>query len=145
MSPATTIDALDRRIQRGEPGRETGERALERDRILGDLDARRHGEVRAGRHDDDDVGRNGADGIDGVVEQRPAVDDLGELVAPEPRRPATGKHDRPDPLGHGTACCGRGAFGPGTWPSGVRRRMARRSRSSRMAITYLRLVPVASR
>ena len=38
-----------------------------------------------------------------------------------------------------------GAVGPGTWPAGVRRRIARRSRSSRIAITYLRLVPVASR
>ena len=40
---------------------------------------------------------------------------------------------------------GAGARGPGTWPAGVRRRIARRSRSSRMAMTYLRLVPVASR
>ena len=37
------------------------------------------------------------------------------------------------------------ARGPGTWPAAVRRRIPRRSRSSRMAITYLRLVPVASR
>ena len=39
----------------------------------------------------------------------------------------------------------RAARGPGTWPAGVRRRIARRSRSSRIAMTYLRLVPVASR
>jgi hypothetical protein len=38
-----------------------------------------------------------------------------------------------------------GARGPGTWPASVRRRIARRSRSSRIAITYFRLVPVASR
>jgi len=93
-----------------------------------------------------------------VVQQRPAVDRLGELVPPEARGPATGEHDRAD----GRAACGaavvpariprqdivpagRGARGPGTCPSAVRRRIARRSRSSRMAITYLRLVPVASR
>ena len=40
---------------------------------------------------------------------------------------------------------GAGALGPGTWPSAVRRRIPRRSRSSRIAMTYLRLVPVASR
>ncbi len=38
-----------------------------------------------------------------------------------------------------------GARGPGTWPSGVRRRISLRSRSSRIARTYFRLVPVASR
>ena len=34
---------------------------------------------------------------------------------------------------------------PGMWPSGVRCRIPRRSRSSRIARTYFRLVPVASR
>ena len=37
------------------------------------------------------------------------------------------------------------ARGPGRCPSGVRRRIPRRSRSSRIAMTYRRLVPVASR
>ena len=49
--------------------------------------------------------------------------------------------------GHGglPATIPAAALGPGRWPSGVRRRTPRRSRSARIAITYLRLVPVASR
>ena len=59
-----------------------------------------------------------------------------QLVAAEAPRPAAGQDDR---RGH------RGARGPTTWPSAVRRRTPRRSSSSRTAMTYLRLVPVASR
>ena len=90
---------------------------------------------------------NGPDGVDGVVEQRPAVDGLGELVAPEPARPAAGEDDRGHggPVTRGAVAMPAAAADPGTWPSGVRRRIARRSRSARIAITYLRLVPVASR
>jgi hypothetical protein len=105
---------IDRRVEGGETRSEARERAFERDRIVGHADSGGHNGVGVGRGDDDDVGRDGADGVDGVVEQRPAVDQLGQLVAPEPRRPAAGEHDRADPVGHGTDSVGRGAFGPGT-------------------------------
>src|SRR5438034_11649553 len=77
------------------------------------------------------------------MQQRASVDRLDELVAAEPARPAAGEDDDADP-----ARCHRptpAARGPGTCPASVRRRSPRRSRSARMAMTYLRLVPVASR
>ena len=52
------------------------------------------GRARAGRGDDDDLGRDRPDRVDGVLEQRATVDRLGELVAAEPARPAAGQDDR---------------------------------------------------
>ena len=67
-------------------------------------------------------------GFDGVVEQRPAVDRLGELVAAEPRRATAGEddpaHGRQRGRGHVPPRAPAGARGPGTWPAGVRRRIA---------------------
>ena len=76
------------------------------------------------------------------LEEAPALELGGELVRPEPARRAAGEDDPADAssgrrvaatsvLDHGRRF-ERGARGPGTWPSGVRRRIARRSRSSRM-------------
>ncbi len=46
--------------------------------------------------------RDGPDGVDGVAEERPAVDGFGQLVAPEPARSAAGEdHDRNARAGHG--------------------------------------------
>ena len=96
MSPATTTTPIDVGVQRLEPRRETGERALEGGGVVGHADARRASPGRAGRGDDDDLVGDRPDRGDGVVEQRPAVDRLGELVAPEARRPAAREHDRAD-------------------------------------------------
>ena len=97
----------------------------------------------AWRDDDDDLARERPHGVDRVAQEWAAGEWLGELVPAEPaeRPPARTMtliwavaHDGPS-----------AARGPGTWPASVRRRIPRRSRSVRMAMTYLRLVPVASR
>ena len=144
MSPPTTrtIDSCGG----SEAGRDSGERALEGDRVVDQPRTRGEirGRLRGGDHDD--LGRGRGDAVDGAVEKRPAVDAFGQLVSPEAARSAAGEHEAGDASGgHGAVTADRAARGPGTWPSGVRRRIPRRSRSSRMAITYLRLVPVASR
>ena len=69
-----------RRPGRGRPGRRSGTAGR-----------------RARRGDHDDLGRDGPDGVDGVVEQRPAVDRFGQLVAAEPARPAAGEDRRRSP------------------------------------------------
>ena len=100
----------------------------------------------SGRHDDPDLARQPPAGIDRVVEQGPAVEGFGELVPAEPRRATAGQDDDGDRVlrGH-RGPTPAAARGPGTWPASVRRRTPRRSRSSRMAMTNFRLVPVASR
>ena len=55
--------------------------------------------IRQGRHDvrwrdDDDVGGDGRHGFGGMVEQRPAVDRLGQLVAAETRGSPAREDDR---------------------------------------------------
>src|SRR4030095_14643949 len=78
------------------------------------------------------------------LEQRTAVQGHGQLVVAVAPRRAAGQDDAADArVGH--IPTSTAARGPGTWPSGVRRSTPRRPRSSRIAITYLRLVPVASR
>ena len=99
----------------------------------------------AGREDDDDVIGDGAHGGDGAIQQR-----ARRRSARRACRARSGATRRPPGRCRRSCIAARswpaaGAFGPGTWPAGVRRRIARRSRSSRMAMTYLRLVPVASR
>ena len=131
-----------------ESRKQARQRALEWCRIADQTRARRERRRAMRRHDHEDLGGERPDGVDRMLEQRSAVDRLGQLVAPEPARPAAGEDDRGDggpghrrlPLAIPAA-----ALGPGRWPSGVRRRIPRRSRSARIAITYLRLVPVASR
>src|SRR5205085_7305551 len=114
------------------------------------------------------LGGDRGHGVDRELEERPPGDLGPELVRAEPARAAAGEDDAGGREGlgrkaraHGreeslsvvatirpsasVASGWRGARGPGTWPSAVRRSSARRSRSSRIAITYLRLVPVASR
>ena len=87
------------------------------------------------------------DGVKSMEQQRPSVDRLGELVATEPRGAAAGEDDRARDRRscHQPGRPTSAARDPGTWPSGVRRRTPRRSRSARIAMTYFRLVPVASR
>ena len=60
-----------------------------------------------------------SDGLDGMVEQRAAVDRFRELVAPETTGPAAGKHDRGHPtfIHRASRPMGTGAErarGPGT-------------------------------
>ncbi len=135
-------DPLDPGVKGAQTHGQAGERSLERRVVMDEVDVARDVRDRADRRDDDDLGRDVAEALDDVVEHRPSLDGFDHLVASESRGAATGEDDRGDSLGHLAAT---GALGPGTWPSGVRRRMARRSRSSRIAITYFRLVPVASR
>ena len=136
----------DVRVGRGETGRDTGERPLERPGVVGER-GRRAGDPRACvRHGAGPTVTmtSAADARTASIacqsSGRPSMS--RQLVATEPRRPATGEDDGGDPH---RPTGWRGARGPGTWPSGVRRRTPRRSRSSRIAMTYLRLVPVASR
>ena len=96
-------DTIDDAVERREAGREAGERAFEG---TGSSWTRQRRRARRGRHRaraTTTTCGDGADRVDGMVEQRPAVDRLGELVAPEPRdRPPASTIAR-DPLGHGTA------------------------------------------
>ena len=155
MSPATTITRSTSVAERFEPGRDRDERPLERPRIADQPDVRselRWSARRARPYDHDLVGdRRTAAMARAPGAVRPSTDSASlsrpkrverppaSTIAPtdpviDARRPRPGRRP-PSP----------GALGPGTWPSGVRRRIARRSRSSRIAMTYLRLVPVASR
>ena len=94
MSPPTmTHDRLRARPRAPRARRRAGPRTATGSWTTRTSSGHVRGRVRGADHDD--LGRDGPDGVDGVAEQRPAVDRLGELVAPEPARPAAGEdHDR---------------------------------------------------
>ena len=125
---------------RGDQARHAaGEWALERRLVVDESNAFGDGEVDVRRRDHDHLARDGSGGLDRAVEERPAVDRLGKLVATEARRAPTREDDRADGRelgrGHVPPRAPAGARGPGTWPAGVRSRMPRRSRSSRIPST----------
>ena len=134
-------DALQGRIERAQPGGQAGQRATERNVVLRDRHVRR--DVADGplirlrrcrwRPGAGARRRDRASGVPRSVRRacrdRSATSDRRRGRSPRAR----------------SSCRGDRSPRTGTWPSGVRRRMPRRSRSSRIAITYLRLVPVASR
>ena len=144
MSPptTTTMSALRRRRGRSRR-RRAGPRTA---RVVHDPDAGRERAPVPARPRRSLVGDR-PDRRDRVVEQRPAVDRLGELVATEARRAAAGEDDRRDDPRRSSRADGgrRAARGPGRARPASAAGSPRRSRSSRMAMTYLRLVPVASR
>jgi hypothetical protein len=77
-------------VGRCETQRDGGERTLERPDVVDEADLgvdRRH---IADPDDNDDLVADEPDGIDGMVEERPAVDRFAQLVAAEPGRPTTG-------------------------------------------------------
>ena len=96
MSPPTTRTVGERAAAR--PAEQPGQRPLERDRVVDQRHVRGQGRARAGRGDDDDLGRDRPDRVDGVVDQRATVDRLGELVPAEPARAAAGQDDDADPV-----------------------------------------------
>ena len=96
-------DALDGRVEGMEPGRQRGQRPLERKLVAhGGRTGSFDGDVRWPDHHD--LRRDRADGVDRVVQHLPAVDRFHELVASEPGRAAPGEDDRRDPLAHGATC-----------------------------------------
>jgi hypothetical protein len=136
---------LDRARQRRQPGRQPGQRSLVGRLVVDTRDPVRQGTLVAGGEDDHDEVDERRHGSDGAMQERHGTDRLGQLVAPETTGRAAGEHHGAGPGGGHHEPTADDALGPGTWPAGVRRRTARRSRSSRIAMTYLRLVPVASR
>ena len=159
MSPPMTMTVGARMAV--EARQQPGERTLERDRIMGqDRTSSRQVGLRLGGDDHDDLAGQRPHGIDRVPQQRPArrparpacrarTAPNGHPRGRSRRRPAVSPGSGGEPARRsahraaGTATAA--ARGPGTWPSAVRRRIPRRSRSARIAMTYLRLVPVASR
>ena len=153
MSPPATIASGSRAHL--EAGQQPDERPAVRLGVLGA--AHRHAarvrqEAIVARGDDDDhLGADRRDRVDRPIQQRPAVD--ASPPACPIRTVSSAPPARTMPLTRGAAMMvgdpswppRSRARGPGTWPSGVRLRTPRRPRSSRIAITYLRLVPVASR
>ena len=142
MSPPTTM-TIGSRAARGRPGaRRVGPRRR-RGRGRPRPPSGSDGVARRGDHE----GSRSTAAVTASMasEERPAVDALGQLVPPEPARAAT-REDQPADAArrHARRPPDRRA-GPGTWPSGVRRRIAAPIEVPRIAITYLRLVPVASR
>ena len=127
-----------------EAGEQPGERALERVRVV---DQRHVGGERPGsrparrrRSPRSAIGRTASTARSGAAGRR-----ARRACRARTARPAAGEDDRRRSPSRRSSVRRPAARGPGTWPSGVRRRIPRRSRSSRIAITYLRLVPVASR
>ena len=116
-----------------------GQWALEWRLVVDESNAFGDREVNVRRRDHDHIGCHGGHGFGGMVEERPAVHRLGKLVATEARRTSTRQDDRADcrelGRGHAPPRTPAGARGPGTWPAGVRSRMPRRSRSSRIPST----------
>ena len=121
---------------RTEAGHQSDERPFERGRVVDHEDAAGHGRRIVGPCHHDRLRGKRADGGDGVIQQGSAGERLGELVAPEAAGTAAGEDDRADPgQAHRPISAALAARGPGTWPASVRRRIPRRSRSSRIAIT----------
>ena len=94
----------------GETEGHGGQRALERPDVVDEANLgvdRRHV---ADPDDHDDLVAHEPDRVDGMVEERPAVDRFAQLVATEPGRPATGQDDAGDARGHRGGGAGRGGL-----------------------------------
>ena len=112
----TADDEDDRFVGGAKASRDSGERALEGDRVVDQ--PRTGGEIR-GRirgGDDEDLGRGRGDAVDGAVEKGPAVDPFGQLVSSEAARSAAGKHEAGDASGGHGAVTGRSC---GPWARDV--------------------------
>ena len=96
--------AIDVGAERGEPRREARERAFEGRGVVATRTPSGTRGSCPGAATTTMSSATACDGGDGVVEQRAAVDRLGELVAPEAGRPPAREDDRADPLGHRRSC-----------------------------------------
>ena len=143
MSPPTTRTSGARGLEK--PGQQAGQRALEGDRVVDEPRRPAAGSARSpGAATTRISSTSGRTASMACLEQRPAVDRLGQLVAAEPARPAAGEDEPGDRrLGHRArpAVAIARLAGPGRGRPGSGAGSPRRSRSARIAMTYLRLVP----
>ena len=148
MSPPTTMTRSAAVSARG-PASSAGERPLERSGVVHQVTPSGTPRIALGRGDHHDrrrrpPGQRRSRGR-AAAGRRSARRACRGRTATSARRPGRSRRSARSLRVVPTEPAGRAPSGPGTCPSGVRRRIARRSRSSRIAITYLRLVPVASR